>query len=899
MTCDNNRPCERCVARGLAETCRDGVRKKAKYLSDVPEAVARSEEALKFDPRYTNSTSNTKKSPSKIAKQPDKTATTGTTAAIAAKPSSPTVQALSEDNTNNTDTQKSSPMKPEQNVESSLQKPPSTTPNSSQSIKPLNIPQAIRQPASISQPSSSPNQPSPLLQSQPSNQSSLESQNIQSKPLLLDSLTHSASSLNINTATTSPFNSLLSSIPEPASLSTTQLPQLNIDLINRDGTLNSNTNNNNENDTNIKTTDDISGDAGLLLPPLGNTLINDSLSLPTSTSSPLLLPSQNLPLSQPSQSSQTSQQSKQQQQQHQQSLQAQGINIIDNTINSTGNTLPENINLVNTNNVGIPGSTNTPMDLNDPNSWLNNLRPSRHNFQSMAVNMEYSIISNIINATLSSSNPSSNTYNLDLGGVPNPTAIPPAPNSSSAYSPSLSSAGGDSPLPKYSNDIYGTPNHHQGLGGHGIGGSNIPSGLGPGGLGTGNLGGIGFGGNHNQYGNNNNPTAGVFHLNNLNQYALGLPYSVPSSIAYSYSGPGGMKNGGGNGNGNGNGTVQNLPEVLDLITKLKQAKKTKMQQEAMAAAAAAALESGSAATTGLHSWLVPDSPPGPKRPLSLTISTRPITPHNTPTHTPNSSVDYGTGSNNNINSINENNNNTNNNHVNGNLNDFQQSSSSFGRGGGGGFGNNDINRMPGDDGNSWMFRKYSEPADIYAGVRQPYSYTPAYHQLTIYIRTRFTRDQQLRIAKCMASYRPSFIACTNTLKEDDLIFMEQCFQRTLLEYEKFISYSGTPTAVWRRTGQVAAVGKEFCMLTGWPRERLLNEHTFIVELMDDNSVLEYFEMFSKMAFGDSRGATMTECTLLTPQGLKIKTSSIWTLKRDVFGIPMMIVGNFLPILNNN
>lgn len=192
--------------------------------------------------------------------------------------------------------------------------------------------------------------------------------------------------------------------------------------------------------------------------------------------------------------------------------------------------------------------------------------------------------------------------------------------------------------------------------------------------------------------------------------------------------------------------------------------------------------------------------------------------------------------------------------------------------------------------------QYREPADIYATVRQPFSYTPAYHQLTIYIRTRFKREQQIRIAKCMASYRPSFIACTNTLKEDDLIFMEQCFQRTLLEYEKFISYSGTPTLVWRRTGQVAAVGKEFCILTGWSRERLLNEHTFVVELMDDSSALEYFEMFSKMAFGDSRGANMTECTLLTPQGAKIKTSSIWTLKRDVFGIPMMIIGNFLPIL---
>lgn len=398
----------------------------------------------------------------------------------------------------------------------------------------------------------------------------------------------------------------------------------------------------------------------------------------------------------------------------------------------------------------------------DLSGWDFDFRPSRHNFQSMAVNMEYSILSNILNTSMQP------PYGIEL-----PSGSQPG------YSPSLSSTGGDSPSLAKQNipDLYGTPQ------------STAQTSV---------------------------QNSSLVHLNSLNQYALGL---------------------------SNNGIVQNLPEVLETVNKLKQAQE--------------------------NSWIAgPDSPSGPKRPLSLTISVKPVTPHNTPTNPQN------TPSNENSldDSYNENSN---------------TSYSSY-------FKQPYMNRMF-DDG--WLFRKYSEPADIYASVKQPYSYTPAYHQLTIYIRTRFSREQQLKIAKCMASYRPSFIACTNTLKEDDLIFMEQCFQRTLLEYEKFISYSGTPTLIWRRTGQVAAVGKEFCILTGWPRERLLNEQTFVVELMDDNSVLEYFEMFSKMAFGDSIGATMTECTLLTPQGQKIKTSSIWTLKRDVFGIPMMIVGNFLPILN--
>lgn len=194
---------------------------------------------------------------------------------------------------------------------------------------------------------------------------------------------------------------------------------------------------------------------------------------------------------------------------------------------------------------------------------------------------------------------------------------------------------------------------------------------------------------------------------------------------------------------------------------------------------------------------------------------------------------------------------------------------------------------------------YKEPEEIYEKVRTPFSYTPGYHLLIAYLRKRFNKPMLVKMAELMATYRPLFIACTNLLKEGDLIFMEQCFQRTLLTYDAFIRVNGTPTIVWRRTGEIAYVGHEFCILTGWSREQLLGKHQrkFIVELLDDKSVVEYFQLFLRIAFGDFLGATMTECTLLTPNpDVKIRTGCIWTLKRDVFGIPMMIVGNFLPIL---
>lgn len=194
---------------------------------------------------------------------------------------------------------------------------------------------------------------------------------------------------------------------------------------------------------------------------------------------------------------------------------------------------------------------------------------------------------------------------------------------------------------------------------------------------------------------------------------------------------------------------------------------------------------------------------------------------------------------------------------------------------------------------------FKEPEEIYAKVTKPFSYTPGYHSLIAYLRKRFPKPLLVEMAKSMAIYRPSFIACTNSLKEHDLIFMEQCFQRTLLTYDNFIKVSGTPTIVWRRTGEIAYVGDEFCVLTGWSKDQLMGkcQRKFIVELLDDKSVVEYFQVFSRIAFGDFLGATMTECTLLTPKpDVKIRTGCVWTLKRDVFGIPMMIVGNFLPII---
>lgn len=69
---------------------------------------------------------------------------------------------------------------------------------------------------------------------------------------------------------------------------------------------------------------------------------------------------------------------------------------------------------------------------------------------------------------------------------------------------------------------------------------------------------------------------------------------------------------------------------------------------------------------------------------------------------------------------------------------------------------------------------------MYTRVTEPFRYVEGFHELANYLRRRFQKQELMRISQAMAKYRPSFIALTKTLKEEDLVFMEKCFQRTLM-----------------------------------------------------------------------------------------------------------------------
>ncbi|KAL1842652.1 hypothetical protein VTJ49DRAFT_4563 [Mycothermus thermophilus] len=196
-------------------------------------------------------------------------------------------------------------------------------------------------------------------------------------------------------------------------------------------------------------------------------------------------------------------------------------------------------------------------------------------------------------------------------------------------------------------------------------------------------------------------------------------------------------------------------------------------------------------------------------------------------------------------------------------------------------------------------KRQRDPSYIYDTVKEPFRYVESFHKLFNLIQARFTSAHTSRIAKALATIRPSLLASTRHLTSQDLVFMEIYFQRSLFEYEEFMQQCSSPALACRRTGEVACVNKEFTALTGWTKDVLLGkapnrnanlggttsanpngkgrlrslnsdnggssdtpQPVFLAELLDHDSVVEFYEDYSQLAFKDSRGHKTRKCRLL-------------------------------------
>ncbi|KAG0142326.1 hypothetical protein CROQUDRAFT_662697 [Cronartium quercuum f. sp. fusiforme G11] len=183
-----------------------------------------------------------------------------------------------------------------------------------------------------------------------------------------------------------------------------------------------------------------------------------------------------------------------------------------------------------------------------------------------------------------------------------------------------------------------------------------------------------------------------------------------------------------------------------------------------------------------------------------------------------------------------------------------------------------------------------------------FNYEFRFWELERYLDRRFGNledDIELdEILKVLGILKPEIIFKQFSINEDDEELLERSLQRSLIALERMISVSGTPTVIWRRTGEMILVSDEFCMLTDFAKQELLNQIKFIYEVFDRKSTLEYFNKFNQTVFDNTnQQIMMKQVTLICPNGKKVNCSFCFTIKYDLFNCPSFLIGNFLPILS--
>jgi len=233
-----------------------------------------------------------------------------------------------------------------------------------------------------------------------------------------------------------------------------------------------------------------------------------------------------------------------------------------------------------------------------------------------------------------------------------------------------------------------------------------------------------------------------------------------------------------------------------------------------------------------------------------------------------------------------------------------------------------------------------------AGLLKPYNYVKGYARLSRWMDRNVSQESKQQILQPLSVLRPKFRAVAQSLRDIDLVFIEEAFERLLLDYDRVFSAMGVPACLWRRTGEIYKGNREFSELVGINGYLLRDGKLCIYELMAEESAVNYWEKYGHVAFDSSQKAVLTSCVLrykpqlnvspVTPRngpasgvigagisGVNTSSSSgpgasltlnaapspnsgvtpteeglvnccfSFTIRRDKWGIPSMIVGNFI------
>ncbi|BGP30704.1 Transcription factor [Rhodotorula toruloides] len=202
-------------------------------------------------------------------------------------------------------------------------------------------------------------------------------------------------------------------------------------------------------------------------------------------------------------------------------------------------------------------------------------------------------------------------------------------------------------------------------------------------------------------------------------------------------------------------------------------------------------------------------------------------------------------------------------------------------------------------------------AKFEAGLLKPYNHVAGYTRLMKWMADNMSASSRQRTLHTLSEFRPTFRAIASGLTDLDLVFIEEAFERLLLDYDRVFSSMGIPACLWRRTGEIYKGNKEFAALVGVPIEHLQGGKLAIYELMAEESAVNYWEKYGNIAFDASQKAVLTSCVLINQSVLSRKRKKAgankakvledamvnacfsFTIRRDSYSIPSMIIGNFI------
>lgn len=187
-------------------------------------------------------------------------------------------------------------------------------------------------------------------------------------------------------------------------------------------------------------------------------------------------------------------------------------------------------------------------------------------------------------------------------------------------------------------------------------------------------------------------------------------------------------------------------------------------------------------------------------------------------------------------------------------------------------------------------------AKVEAGLLQPFNYANGYSRLQKYMDNYMNYSSKARILRPLSVFRPAFRAVAQSLKDVDLVMVEEAFERMLLDYDRVFTSMAIPACLWRRTGEIYRGNKEFAGLVEVNVEDLRDGKLAIYELMSEESAVNYWEKYGNIAFDSGQKAVLTSCNLRTRDGRKRRACCFsFTVRRDKYNIPSCIIGNFIPI----